>query len=191
MGIEHLSDEAIFLRVCQGEKELYRILFDRYNGSMARVIMKMTGNTHELEDLVADVFLTAYQKKNQFRQAGSFKSWLYTIAVNTARQYIRKQRFRRQVMTDFIVAKKSVHSPADPAAKSLEKLESRELIMGCLSKVRPKLRAVFVLRDLEGMSYEEIAEILGCPVGTVKSRLNAARKTVLKLARESLNSRGV
>ncbi|UCD58957.1 MAG: sigma-70 family RNA polymerase sigma factor [Candidatus Hydrogenedentota bacterium] len=187
--IEGLSDESLFVRICQGEEELYRILFDRYKRPLARLIARMTGRTDDLEDLVADVFLIAYQKKSQYRQSGSLKSWLYRIATNRARQYLRRQRFRRRAMTDLFAANELIHSSGNPSANELERQESKKLVMEFLSKMRPKLREVFVLRDLEELSYEEIAGIVDCPVGTVKSRLNAARKMMLKLAKESLNSR--
>ena len=187
---DDLTDESIFLQVRNGDSEMYGILYQRHKGTVAGMLMRMTGGARDLEDLVADVFLTAYKKRAQYKQVGSFKSWLCRIAVNTARQHNRKQGFRRRAMADF--ARGNV-SPAPSYASvkdDLERQEMRGLLMSCLSKIRPKLREVFVLRDLENMSYDEIAGILGCPVGTVKSRLNSARSAMIKLARESLNSMG-
>lgn len=183
-----LTDESIFLQVCNGNSEMYGVLYQRYKAPVAGMIMKMTGCADELEDLVADVFLAAYQKRTQYKQAGSFKSWLYTIAVNTARQHARRQGFRRRAMAD-LARGNGLPGSAEPSLKSqLERMELRELLMSSLSRLGPKLREAFVLRDVEGLSYQEIAEILRCPVGTVKSRLSAARKAMLELTKETLNS---
>jgi RNA polymerase sigma-70 factor (ECF subfamily) len=188
--ITELSDEAAFLQVCRGNIERYEILYERHKGPIAGLIMKMTGSADDMEDLVADVFLTAYQKREQYNQSGTFKSWLYKIAVNTTRQHIRKQRFRRKAMADFARDPSTADSPDDRLKHRVEQGEMKDLLMSCLSRVKPKLREVFVLRDLEDMSYEEIAGIVGCPLGTVKSRLNSARAAMIKLAKESLNSMG-
>ena len=185
---DDLTDESIFLQVRNGNSEMYGILYQRYKGPVAGMIMKMTGGAADLEDLVADVFLTAYQKRTQYKQAGSFKSWLYKIAVNMARQHTRKQGFRRRAMAD-LARGNGLPGPSDAPMKSqLERMELRDILMSSLSKIGPKLREVFVLRDVEELSYQEIAEILRCPVGTVKSRLSSARKAMVELTRESLNS---
>lgn len=185
-----LSDEGVFLQVCRGNIERYEILYERHKRPIAGLIMKMIGNVDDMEDIVADVFLTAYQKRDQYNQSGTFKSWLYKIAVNTTRQHVRKQKSLRKALSDFSRNHSISDSPDNRLRHRVEQGELRDLLMSCLSRIKPKLREVFVLRDLEEMSYQEIAEVLGCPVGTVKSRLNSARAAMIELAKESLNPTG-
>jgi RNA polymerase sigma-70 factor (ECF subfamily) len=184
---EALSDETLFERVCRNEKELYRVLFDRHKRRVSRIVFNMTGASHEIDDLVSEVFLTTYQKRNQFRGEGSFAAWLYRIAINVGRQYNRKRQTRQKVVHEFYSSIETMDSSPNALEKGFEKSELRDQIKKCISAMSPKLREVFILRELEEMSYEEIAATLNCPVGTVRSRLNSARTLALGLLQQLLD----
>ena len=153
---------------CQaGNRESRRLLYERFHGSMYRLLARMVGE-HEAPDLVQDVFLQVYAKIGQFAGQSRFSTWLYRLATNVALQHLRKPRRQRQAFLDA--------DPEDLQAAAGQTGEQQELLQTALQRIDPQLRAIFLLRELEGQSYRDIALALDIAEGTVGSRLNRARR---------------
>jgi RNA polymerase sigma-70 factor (ECF subfamily) len=153
---------------CQaGSRESRRLLYELFHGSMYRLLARMVGE-HEAPDLVQDAFLQVYAKVGQFAGQARFTTWLYRLATNVALQHLRKMRRQRHAPLDT--------DPEDLQATDGQAGEHRELLQTALQRIDPQLRAIFLLRELEGQSYRDIAQALEIPEGTVGSRLNRARR---------------
>lgn len=154
----------------------------RFEKPIFRYVLRLVGED-EAEDITQDVFLKAIAGLPHFRGEASLETWLYRIATNTCRDHLRRRRWQR-----LLFIRKS-NDVADPVIGSvakpnpIEESEIRSLIRAALRELTPHHREVIVLRDIEGFSYEEIATIVGCPVGTVKSRLYHARAQLAKKLR--------
>ena len=174
------SDEVLITLVHQGEHGAYRILVERYQERIRNLIYSIFHEREIVDDLSQEVFIKAYEALSQFRFQSSFYTWLYRIAVNKSRDELRKRKVRRwfslQTMmesSDRELASKIVVEPHDK--------ESQELLAAGLQSLPEKYRVAIVLKDIDGLSYEEIAEIMECELGTVKSRLSRARQMLRKI----------
>ena len=153
---------------CQaGNRDSRRLLYELFHRSMYRLLARMVGE-HEAPDLVQDVFLQVYAKIAQFAGQARFTTWLYRLATNAALQHLRKMRRQRHAPLDT--------DPEDLQAADGQTGERRELLQTALQRIDPQLRAIFLLRELEGQSYRDIAQALEIAEGTVGSRLNRARR---------------
>lgn len=154
----------------------------RFEKPIFRYVLRLVGED-EAEDVTQDVFLKAIAGLPRFRGEASLETWLYRIATNTCRDHLRRRRWQR-----LLFIRKS-NDAADLVSRSvakpnpIEESEIRSLIRAALRELAPHHREVIVLRDIEGFSYEEIAAIVGCPIGTVKSRLYHARAQLAKKLR--------
>lgn len=158
------SDEVAAAQ--RGDRDAQRHLYESSHQSVYRLMVRMVG-VQDAEDLMQRVFLQAFRKLGQFSGQAAFGTWLYRLAVNEALQYLRHARRWKHHTLDWEPADESHHS---------EDGEHKELVERALAQVDPELRAIFVLREVEGMSYGDIAEALRIPEGTVGSRLNRVRR---------------
>jgi RNA polymerase sigma-70 factor (ECF subfamily) len=165
-----------------GRPEAFSELVKRYQDRIFNTIFRMLGDYEEATDLTQQTFLKAYMSLDRFGGRSSFYTWLYRIGVNATLDE-RKKRSRRPGFTDHVVAvtadrdgRRTSNSTRtnDPAEKALVQ-ERRRRVTNAIAALDDLHRSVIVLRDIEGMDYDEIAEVLGCPRGTVKSRLHRAR----------------
>lgn len=150
------------------QQRLYEACFDR----VSRLIVRIVGS-QDAEDLTQQVFLHLFRKIGQFEGHSSFATWLYRLTTNEALQHLRKQR-RWKFET-------LIQEPMSPPRKENEFKEERVLLERALGQLEPELRTIFVLREVEGLSYREIAESMEIPEGTVGSRLNRARRELQQL----------
>lgn len=177
------SQEALVSAAANGDKDSFRKLVEFYQGSVFNLIMRQVGDFHTAEELSQEVFIKAYQGIKKFRQDSSFKTWLIRIALNHTNSYFTSKKYKKQkITTNFEV---SLH---DTGQADAEEMQNRKELVGCfqkaLAQLKPRQREVIVLCALEGKSYEEVAGILKIPVGTVRSRLNAARLSLKKLMKD-------
>lgn len=151
----------------------------RYEASIYRYVLRLVGSS-DAEDLTQDVFLKAIAGLPRFRGEVSVETWLFRIATNTCRDYWRRKRWQTLL---FLRTPDDEDDPLDRVAAKddpLERSAIRTLVRASLRELPPRQREVVILRDIEGFSYDEIASIVGCPVGTVKSRLYHARARLAK-----------
>ena len=178
--IQAKSDEVVITLIHQGDHGAYRILVERYQERIRNLIYSIFHEPGIVDDLSQEVLKKAYEALPTFRFQSSFYTWLYRIAVNKSRDELRKRKVRRwfslQTMleaSDKELTSKLVVSQPDR--------EIQELIAASLKTLPEKYRIAVILKDVDGLSYEEIAEIMECEIGTVKSRLSRARAMLRKV----------
>jgi len=187
------SDKVLIERCRKGDSTAFEMLVLKYQQNIFHLIYHLTNSGEHVEDLAQDVFLKAFKAIKGFRGDSCFYTWLYRIAVNTALSFRRSaavQMSRTSVSLDENVRHEDSDSKRDipngryEASATLHEKELKERISQAIAALEPELRAPVVLRDIEELSYEEIAEILEVPRGTVKSRLHRGRLVL----REKLQS---
>ena len=183
--LTELSDEDLIKEFQESNTlEAYEILVRRYKDPLMNFVYRFTGDRDVSSDIVQDTMIKFYMNKDSYRSFAKFSTWIYTIAGNLAKNEL-KRRKRRKIFSlenddderSIQVADKNIIEP-DKAADSQIK---NEIIQKALLKVKDVYRDVVVLRDIQELSYEEIAEITGLSLGTVKSRINRGRLQLQKL----------
>lgn len=172
------SDEALAERVrAGGDTAAFAVLVSRYRGRIIALARRMlsegSGGGEEAEDVAQETFVAAYDRRASFRRGEPFRPWLYRIAVNRCLDRLRA-RARRPALLDF----DSVPEPEEPGGDPLRSIladERDDRLNDAVAALPPKLRAVFLLRHLDDLSYDEIAVATGLPMGTVKTHLFRAR----------------
>jgi RNA polymerase sigma-70 factor (ECF subfamily) len=176
------SDELLVERARAGDLGSFEELVERYRDLIVRIATRVVGPS-DAEDVTQDVFLRAFHRLGQFRGHAPFRFWLLRIAHNSALTTLEQRRWTEQpAEEDGILA---VEDPGRRPADELELSERRERLGRKLREVQPIHRAVLVLRDLEGLSYQEIADITDAPVGSVKGRLFRARRELIEILRRN------
>jgi RNA polymerase sigma-70 factor (ECF subfamily) len=183
------DDLSLISRFKTGDISVFEEILLRHQDKIYNLCRRMLGNSHDAEDATQDVFLKAYQNINKFKPEASLYTWLFRIAVNTCIDYKREpffeSLFKSSKEGDVFVVDSPTGSPSPD--RLYESKQISDAIQLTLSRLPVKLRAVIVLKEIEGLSYEEIAEVLDVSIGTVKSRISRARddlKEVLKKFRE-------
>ncbi len=150
----------------QGDRVAQRELYDRCSPKVFRLVVRMVG-IQEANDLSQQIFLQTYRTIHQFSARSGFETWLYRLATNECLQFLR---YAKRHPSELLL-----YEPADRSAGHEHQLQSRELLDRGLQRLDPELRAVFLLQQVEGLGYRELAETLKISEGTVASRLNRAR----------------
>lgn len=185
------TDQQLVDRVLGGDKQAFNLLVLRYQHRVAALIARFVSDPHEVEDVTQDAFIKAYRALKLFRGESAFYTWLYRIAVNTAKNHL-VARNRRPPAVDVDVDDSETNEIAAPlqeldtpeACLTTEKL--RQAINEAIDELPEELKTAFTLREFSGLSYEDITEVMGCPVGTVRSRIFRAREAIDKRIRELL-----
>lgn len=172
-------DEILCEQVQKGDKEVFGELVDRYQKKLSRYGRKFLLSTENIEDLVQEVFIKAYQNIQSFDLKQKFSPWIYRIAHNTFINELKKHARTPLSLFDFDTLIPHL-AYDDPAIKEREQKELRVLIDQSLEKLSPKYREIIVLYFLEELNYKEIADILHVPTGTVGIRLARAKKQLKK-----------
>lgn len=174
------SDEVLIILVHQGEHTAFRVLVERYQERIRNLIYSIFHEPGIVDDLSQEVFIKAYEALHQFRFQSSFYTWLYRIAVNKSRDELRKRKVRRWFSLQSLMESSDKELGAKIVAEPQDN-ELQELLGAALKSLPEKYRIAVVLKDVDGFSYEEIAEIMECEIGTVKSRLSRARAMLRKI----------
>lgn len=176
----HDPDRELVRRAVAGETSAFARLVERHEAVAFRVARRIVG-AQEADDVTQDAFLRAFHRLDRFREESPFRAWLLQIVHNTA---LNAASRRRDEPVESVPEPPSGDSPRERRpARELEERERRERLELKLRGLRPEHRAVLVLRDLEGMSYEEIAAVTDTPLGSVKGRLHRARGELIDLLR--------
>lgn len=177
------TDQQLVARVQAGDKAAFNVLVLKYQHRVLKLVGRFVNDPAEAEDVAQEAFLKAYRALGSFRGDSAFYTWLYRIAINTAKNALVSNR-RRLVDFDLDLQDPDQYErhaklkEADtPEAVALTD-EIREVVESALEQLPEDLRTAIVLRELEGLSYEEIAQAMDCPVGTVRSRIFRAREAI-------------
>ena len=172
------GDDHRLIKDClEGRTEAFGELVRRYQDRLYNTVFRLLDNAEDARDVVQDAFLNAYQSLDTFKGDSLFFTWLYRIAVNTAFSLKRKQR---ATLSIYRGGEEGGHEPHDPSLESrpehaLETADEERRIQNALNRLSPEHRVVLIMKDMEGQKYEVMAEVLGVPIGTIRSRLHRAR----------------
>ncbi len=175
------TDEDLLARCRAGDEAAWQALVSRYTRRVFNLAYRFVGRVDEAEDLTQDIFVKVYQSLSRYRsEEGAFGTWLTTVARNQSIDNYRRRREERRRRVDDEAILDIVPSTQEGPHKSLEREERVRLVHQGLRALPPDLRQPIVLCDLQGLAYEEAANILAIPLGTVKSRINRGRLELAK-----------
>ncbi len=186
-----MDDFSLVRKCIEGDADAYRHIVDRYKDRIARVVYSMTESRSEVEDLTQEVFIKAYRSLPRFKFDSSLHTWLYRIAVNHTIDHLRKKKlakfFSLDGLDEWLLGRMRGTSYADKKTpEDINRSEVKELVDWGLSKLSQEAKTILVLREYEGMGYEEIADVLEISVPAVKSRLFRARAELKKILMPAL-----
>jgi RNA polymerase sigma-70 factor (ECF subfamily) len=177
-------DQQLVVRAQQGEKHAFELLVAKYQRKLLRLISRLVRDPAEAEDVAQEAFIKAYRALPQFRGDAAFYTWLYRIGVNTAKNFLVSQGRRPPSSTEKDNEEAETFDDADalrdintPESILLSK-EIATTVNAAMAKLPEELRTAISLREIEGLSYDEISEVMNCPIGTVRSRIFRAREAI-------------
>ena len=182
---DNITDKEIIERVKNGDKNAYDLLVLKYQQRVINLISRFVKNHADALDVSQETFIKAYKALPNFRGESAFYTWLYRIAVNTAKNHLTVQS-RKITKSDYDVAEieqiegNMTLTEQTTPENLLIKDELQETILNTIENLPEDLKSAIMLREIEGLSYEEIAAVMECPVGTVRSRIFRARETIDK-----------
>ena len=181
------SDALLVQRAVAGDQRAFELLVIKYQRRLQRLIGRMVRDSDLVEDIAQETFIRAYRALPQFRGESQFYTWLYRIAVNTTRKFLQERK-RSPTMSDRAVASNEDNDETFWAVGEPSTDETPESVLAAkevaaavnsgLAALPPDLRQALTLREIEGLSYEEIAAVMDCPMGTVRSRIFRARELI-------------
>ena len=180
---DQVTDQALIERVQQGDKKAFDLLVLKYQNRIMKVLSRYLYDQSEVQDMAQEAFIKAYRALPNFRGDSAFYTWLYRIAINTAKNHL-VAKGRRPPTADIDATEAEQYDGAsalkDYASPEHEVLkdEIQRVVANAINELPDDLKTAITLRELEGMSYEEIAETMDCPIGTVRSRIFRAREAV-------------
>jgi len=177
-------DELLVERAKRGDVEAFEQLIGQHQKTVYNIAYRLTGNHEDASDVAQEAFIRAYSSLAEFRGDSSFATWLYRIVNNACLDELRKRKRQRLTYIDESVTmddgemSRQIADTADGPEQALERVEIQRAVQESISTLDDEYRVVLVMRDIQGYSYNEIAESLGINLGTVKSRLNRARNAL-------------
>ncbi len=189
---EQITDQQLVERVQQGDKQAFNLLVVRYQHKVAHLVSRYVRNNGDIADVAQEAFIKAYRALPNFRGESAFYTWLYRIAVNSAKNYLVSQG-RRPPANDIDAEEADFYDGSDALRdvdtpeRNLMSEQMRKRLFEAVDKLPEDLRMAITLRELEGLSYDEIANVMDCPVGTVRSRIFRAREAIDKVIQPLLD----
>jgi len=181
---EREIDQELVERAQRGERRAFELLVEKYQRKLARLISRLVRDPAEVEDVTQEAFVKAYRALPSFRGDSAFYTWLYRIGINTAKNYLVAMGRRAPTSTE-IEAEEAEGFDSGEQLRDINTPESLLLskeiagtVNAAIESLPEELRSAIQLRELEGMSYEEIAKLMDCPIGTVRSRIFRAREAI-------------
>jgi len=187
-------DQQLVERVQNGDKHAFDLLVAKYQRKLTRLLSQFVRDPAEVEDVVQEAFIKAYRALPAFRGDSAFYTWLYRIGINTAKNYLVSQGRKASTLQGIDTEDaenfeeagvlREIHTPES----ELMSKQIAHTVNETLEQLPDELRTAIVLREIEGLSYDEIAKIMECPIGTVRSRIFRARETISEQLRPLLGT---
>jgi RNA polymerase sigma-70 factor, ECF subfamily len=188
-------DQALVERAQQGDKKAFGLLVEKYHRKLGRLLGRMIRDQAEVEDVVQESFIKAYRALHNFRGDSAFYTWLYRIGINTAKNYLVSMGRRPQVMQEVEIDDVENFEDGgemrtmDTPETAMMTKQIAQTVNDTVASLPEELRTAITLREIEGLSYEEIATLMQCPIGTVRSRIFRARETISEKLRPLVDAK--
>ncbi|OGA10785.1 MAG: RNA polymerase sigma factor RpoE [Betaproteobacteria bacterium RIFCSPLOWO2_12_FULL_65_110] len=189
-------DRQLVERAQRGDKHAFELLVSKYQRKLSRLLSRFVKDQAEVEDVAQEAFVKAYRALPSFRGDSAFYTWLYRIGINTAKNYLVALGRRAPTVTDFDAQEAEEFDGGDklrdmntPESLLMSK-QIANTVNDAMEQLPDELRAAIQLREIEGLSYEEIAAAMDCPIGTVRSRIFRAREAIAERLRPLLDTQG-
>ncbi|MEO8143994.1 MAG: RNA polymerase sigma factor RpoE [Betaproteobacteria bacterium] len=187
-------DQLLVERAQRGDKRAFELLVEKYQRKLARLLSRLVRDPGEVEDVTQEAFIKAYRALPSFRGDSAFYTWLYRIGINTAKNYLVSMGRRAPTSTE-VDAEEAEQYESGEQLRDINTPESLLLtkeiattVNAAIESLPEELRSAIQLRELEGMSYEEIAKLMDCPIGTVRSRIFRAREAIAERLKPLLDT---
>lgn len=187
-------DAELVARVQRGDKKAFDLLVLKYQRKIMRLLSRMIRDPHEVEDVTQEAFIKAYRALPQFRGDSAFYTWLYRIAINTARNWLSARNRQPSTPNALETEDGETFNETDnltdnstPESMAASR-QIAETVNAAIQALPVELRTAIVMREMEGMSYEDIAQSMNCPIGTVRSRIFRAREAIATRLRPLLGT---
>jgi RNA polymerase sigma-70 factor, ECF subfamily len=187
-------DQQLVERAQRGDKKAFELLVAKYQRKLARLLSRFIRDPAEVEDVAQDAFIKAYRAFPSFRGESAFYTWLYRIGINTAKNYLVALGRRAPTATEFDSEDAENFEngdqlrDVDTPENELMSKQIAQTVNDTMEALPEELRTAIVLREIDGLSYEEIATVMNCPIGTVRSRIFRARETIAERLRPLLQT---
>ncbi|MBI3041535.1 MAG: RNA polymerase sigma factor RpoE [Betaproteobacteria bacterium] len=187
-------DQQLVERAQRGDKKAFELLVSKYQRKLARLLSRFIRDPAEVEDVAQEAFIKAYRALPTFRGDSAFYTWLYRIGINTAKNYLVAMGRRAPTRTDIDSEEAEAFEDGDQLRdlntpeNELATRQIAETVNQTLGELPEELRTAITLREIEGLSYEDIANIMNCPIGTVRSRIFRAREAIASKLRPLLGT---
>ncbi len=188
-------DRQLVARAQQGDRQAFNLLVEKYQRKLARLLSRFIRDPAEVEDVTQEAFIKAYRALPAFRGDSAFYTWLYRIGINTAKNYLMAMGRRAPTSTE-VEADEAEGFEEGEQLRDINTPESvllsneiAETVNSTIEHLPEELRTAIQLREIEGMSYEDIARVMDCPIGTVRSRIFRAREAIAEQLRPLLGTR--
>jgi RNA polymerase sigma-70 factor (ECF subfamily) len=181
---ERQIDQELVERAQQGDTKAFEMLVVKYNRRLGRLLSRFIKDEHEVNDVVQESFIKAYRALPNFRGDSAFYTWLYRISINTAKNFLANNNKRPIMASEITNGDGEVMDVVEQVADNLTpeaELMNKQILQtveSAVAKLPEDLRRAITLREMDGLSYEEIAEVMQCPIGTVRSRIFRAREVI-------------
>lgn len=187
-------DQQLVERAQHGDKHAFELLVAKYQRKLARLLSRFIRDPAEVEDVSQEAFIKAYRALPTFRGEGAFYTWLYRIGINTAKNYLVAQGRRAPTVTVYDNEEAEGFEGGDELRdintpeNALMSKQIAETVNSAVTGLPEELRTAITLREIEGLSYEDIAQVMNCPIGTVRSRIFRAREAIAEQLRPLLDT---
>jgi RNA polymerase sigma-70 factor (ECF subfamily) len=190
---EREGDQLLVVRVQAGDKQAFDLLVCKYQRRLMRLVSRIVHDPAEAEDVVQEAFIKAYRALRHFRGDSAFYTWLYRIGINTAKNFLVTQSRRTPTSTESDAEQAEVFDDGDhlrdinTPESVLASKQIAQTVNAAMDALPVDLRTAIALREIDGLSYEEISDIMACPIGTVRSRIFRAREVIAEKLRPLLD----
>lgn len=191
-----MDENKLVNKAVKGDNSAFEALMEKHMGIIYNIALRMTANQDDAEDMTQEIMIKIFRSLGSFKGNSKFSTWIYRVAVNTCLDELKKKKNKKHLSLDAEISgddgenQIEIKDDSPSPEKLAEQNELRDLVAAAVKLLSDEHRAVIVLRDIRGMSYSEIAGILGCSDGTVKSRISRARAQLKMILEKEYNFNG-